>query len=98
MVRRTVLFFLGVLFGLAIDMTPHAIETVAQTNVCRESCSYLLRGTSLAIYAIMPIAWGCLATTTTRRPFPLLRLVNGALGSLALMTLLTWFLYRRQHH
>lgn len=97
MFKRVVLFVLGFLLGVAFDMVPHAIETIANTNVCRESCSNLLKGASIATYAIMPIAWGCIFTTVIGKPHEKRILLTSSLFSLTLMALLTWFLYKHQH-
>ena len=78
--KKIVFIFLGFLVGIAFDMVPHAVEVVAKTNVCRESCSKLLKIVSVVIYAILPIAWTGLlgivigkpprkTNTVHRRPF-----------------------------
>jgi len=97
MIKRVVFFVLGLLVGIAFDMVPHAIEIMANTEVCRESCSGLLKGLSLSAYAAMPISWGTLMATVPGKPTAKRILLASALLSLAIMALLTWFLYRHQH-
>lgn len=97
MIKRVVFFILGILVGIAFDMVPHAIEVMANTEVCRESCSDLLKGISLAAYAALPIAWGALFATVIGKPHAKRILLSSALLSLVLMVLLTWFLYKHQH-
>lgn len=97
MTKRVVFFVLGLLLGIAFDMVPHAIETIANTNVCRESCSNLLKIASITAYTVMPIALGCIFATVISRPYGKRMLLTSSLFSLALMMLLTWFLYHHQH-
>lgn len=100
MVKKIAFIVLGFLVGIAFDMVPHAFEVVAKTNVCRESCSNLLKVVSIVIYAILPIAWACLLGVVIGKHHQkrILRiLLTSALLSLVVMAVLTWFLYKHQH-
>ncbi|WP_332856321.1 hypothetical protein [Duganella sp. S19_KUP01_CR8] len=97
MKRKIILFVFGFLAGVLFDMVPRAIEIMASTNVCAESCSESLRSVSLAAYAAMPIAWGIIFAKTIGKPHAKRRLLISALFSLTLMMVLTWFLYKHQH-
>ena len=97
MLKRIAFTILGFLVGIAFDMQPHAFEVLAKTNVCRESCSSLLKVVSIAIYATLPIAWGGLLGVVTGKPHATRILFTSALFSLLVMAVLTWFLYKQQH-
>ena len=88
---------LGFLAGIAFDMLPHAFEVVAKTNVCRESCSSLLKVVSVIIYAAMPIIWGGLLGIVIAKPHATRILLTSALCSLLAMAVLTCLLYKQQH-
>ncbi|MCA1859561.1 hypothetical protein LE191_05510 [Janthinobacterium sp. HSC-3S05] len=88
---------LGLLVGIAFDMLPHAFEVVAKTNICRESCSNLLKVVSIVIYATLPIAWSALLGIVIGKHHATRILLTSALFSLAVMAVLTWFLYKQQH-
>jgi hypothetical protein len=97
MTKRFILFVLGFFVGYLLDLIPSVFEVVAKTSLCIESCPSLLRGTSLAIYAVMPLAWGSLFAAWVGKPNGKRILLTGLLFSLALMGLVTWFLYKHQH-
>lgn len=97
MVKRTTLFALGILFGVVLDMVPHAFEVMARTNVCRESCPAPLRALSLGIYALMPIGWGIILAITTGNRHTGKIALTCAVFSLLLMSSLTWLLFAYQH-
>jgi hypothetical protein len=97
MIRRTFLFFIGFLVGYIFDLIPSIFEIVASTNVCVESCSSLLKGASLAVYVILPIAWGGLFAAGIGKTNGKRILLISLLVSLTVMVLLTWFLYKHQH-
>ncbi len=97
MVKKIALIVLGFVVGIAFDMVPHAVEAVAKTNVCRESCSNSLKIVSVVIYAILPIAWGGLLGIVIGKHHAKRILFTSALFSLVVMTVLTWFLYKHQH-
>ncbi len=97
MVRKIILFVFGFLVGALFDMVPHAIETMASTNLCVESCSASLRGMSIAAYAAMPVAWGIIFARSIGKPHAMRVVLPSALFSLTLMMVLTWFLYKHQH-
>lgn len=97
MTRKVIFFVLGLLAGVLFDLVPHAIEIMANTNLCVESCSASLRGMSIAAYAAMPIAWGIIFTRAIGKPHAKRILLPSALFSLTLMMVLTWFLYKHQH-
>ena len=88
---------LGLLVGIAFDMLHHAFEVVAKTNVCRESCSNLLKVVSIIIYATLPIAWGALLGIVIGKHRATRIVCISALFSLFIMAVLTWFLYKQQH-
>ncbi|NVI84324.1 MULTISPECIES: hypothetical protein [unclassified Janthinobacterium] len=88
---------LGLLVGIAFDMLPHAFEVVAKTNICRESCSNLLKVVSVVIYATLPIAWGALLGIVIGKHHATRIVCISALFSLTVMAVLTWFLYKQQH-
>jgi hypothetical protein len=97
MMRRGALFVAGLLFGITLDMVPHLVEVFADINVCRESCPMVLRGVSIAIYAVMPIVWGVILAATVGKRHAARVLLTLVLASFALMLLVTWFLYAYQH-
>ncbi|MDZ5634476.1 hypothetical protein [Janthinobacterium sp. GMG1] len=97
MVKKIAFIVLGFLVGIAFDMVPHAFEVVAKTNVCRESCSNLLKVVSIVIYAILPMAWGGLLGIVIGEHHAKRILLTSALFSLVIMAVLTWFLYKQQH-
>jgi hypothetical protein len=97
MLKKAVLFVFGFLIGIVLDMVPHVIETLINTNVCRESCGALLGKISIATYVAMPIAWGIIISITIRNPQAKRIVITSTFFSLALMLLLTWFLYKKQH-
>jgi hypothetical protein len=88
---------LGLLVGIAFDMLPHAFEVVAKTNICRESCSNLLKVVSILIYATLPVAWGALLGIVIGRHHATWIVCISTLFSLFIMAVLTWFLYKQQH-
>jgi hypothetical protein len=97
MLKKAVLFVFGFLIGIVFDMVPHVIETMINTNVCRESCGALLSSVSIATYVAMPIAWGIILAITIRNQQAKRVVITSTLFSLALMLLLTWLLYKKQH-
>lgn len=97
MLKRILFFVLGLLVGYLFDLVPHVFEVVADTNVCVESCSALLKGVSTTAYIAMPITWGILFATMIGKPYAKKIIFTFALFSLTLMMLLTWFLYAHQH-
>lgn len=97
MLKRIAFTILGFLVGIAFDMLPHAFEVVAKTNVCRESCSSLLKVMSVVIYVTLPIIWGGLLGAVTGKPHATRILLTSALFSLLVMAVLTWLLYKQQH-
>jgi hypothetical protein len=97
MLKRIAFIILGLLIGIAFDMLPHVVEVVAKTNVCRESCSHLLKVVSVVIYATLPIAWGGLLGITIAKPHAVRILFTCALCSLLIMAVLTCLLYKQQH-
>ncbi|MBW3509442.1 hypothetical protein [Janthinobacterium sp. NKUCC06_STL] len=88
---------LGLLVGIAFDMLPHAFEVVAKTNICRESCSNLLKVVSIVIYATLPIAWSALLGIVIGKHHATRIVCISVLFSLFIMAVLTWFLYKQQH-
>jgi len=97
MMKRASLFIAGLLLGLAFNMVPGAVERVAGTNVCRESCPPWLAGVSLAVYAAMPLAWWVILAFGCRKPGGRKVVLASACASLVLMLSLTWLLYAAQH-
>ena len=97
MLKKAVFFVSGFLIGIVFDMVPHLVETMTNTNVCRESCGPLLTGISIATYVVMPIAWGIIIAITIRKQQAKRIVIASTLVSLAFMVLLTWFLYKQQH-
>lgn len=95
--KKTLLFCVGLLIGYIFDLIPSLFEILANTNVCIESCSGVLRGISLAIYAAMPILWGVSLPVTIGKPHASSLLICLSLASAFLMLALTWLLYAHQH-
>lgn len=97
MAFRIILAVLGCIIGCGFNMIPGVAEKLANTNVCVESCTALLRGTAIATYAAMPIAWGIILAKVVGKPHAMRTIIYAAFVSLAIMLLLTWFLYKHQH-
>ncbi|KAB8052505.1 MAG: hypothetical protein RSF79_04720 [Janthinobacterium sp.] len=95
--KKIAFIVLGFLVGIAFDMVPHAVEVVAKTNVCRESCSNSLKIVSVVIYAILPITWAGLLGIVIGQPRAQRILFISALFSLLIMAVFTWLLYQQQH-
>lgn len=97
MMQRASLFIAGLVLGLAFNTVPGAVERIAGTNVCRESCPPWLTGVSLAIYAAMPLAWWVILASSGGKPRGRKVVLASACASLVLMLSLTWLLYVAQH-
>lgn len=95
--KKLFLCCIGFLIGCLFGLVPFLFETVANTNVCIESCPRVLRGISLAIYVALPILWGYSLPATIGKPHASRTLIYLLLASALLMLILTWFLYTHQH-
>lgn len=92
------IFLIGVIIGIAFDVVPHAVEVMASTNVCRESCPRLLSAASMVIYLTMPIVWGGVLVVAGDSGRNAIKVICvSTTFSLMLMLSLTWLLHAYQH-